>query len=303
MSLPASSHMSWPWCHIRHWAHRKCSSTVLLSCFVLFFNCFFRCFQKPSIYWVPFFISILDPSSSFTSSWTTYCGFIHRPPTFFNLCTTGAFRTPGISAVYARALSVKRITFFPWSHFAAIGIHSSRVSGPGPGDLIRVRRAPRQTDPCSQEAGSNLHNPRRTNPSNFHRNRTRKSKIASLGGPRQRTSCHNVPGSGSTAPLHQKATRTTARPPSSGAAGKPATPTHIYKEIFGHHGNTFWKKSVLISPWWKLVRRVRFQSRLAGKTHPPKAARPYLRDFPFLKSRGKFWGHFFHFSYKSSVFF
>ena len=47
------------------------------------------------------------------------------------------------------------------------------------------------------------------------RNSARKSKFASPGGPRQRTSCHDVPGSGSTAPLHQKATRTTARPPNS----------------------------------------------------------------------------------------
>ena len=115
-----------------------------------------------------------------------------------------------------------------------------------------------KTDPCSQEAGSNLHNPRRTNPSNLHKNRARKSKSASPGGPRQRTSCHSVPGSGSTAPLHQKATRTTARPPSSGATGKPATPTHMYKAIFGHHAHNFWKRSVLISPWWKLVPWVRF---------------------------------------------
>ena len=110
-----------------------------------------------------------------------------------------------------------------------------------------------KTDPCSQEAGSNLHNPRRKNPYNLPKNRDRKSEFASPGGPRQRTSCHSVPGSGSTAPLHQKATRTTARPPSSGATGKPATPTHMYKAIFGHHAHNFWKRSVLISPWWKLV--------------------------------------------------
>ena len=96
-----------------------------------------------------------------------------------------------------------------------------------------------KTNPCSQEAGSNLHNPRRTNPSNLHKNRARKSKFASPDGPCQRTGCHDVPGSGSTAPLHQKATRTTARPSNSGAAGKPATPTHIYKENAGDHAHNF----------------------------------------------------------------
>ena len=81
---------------------------------------------------------------------------------------------------------------------------------------------------------------------------TRKNRhpVSDERGRRQRTSCHDVPGSGSTAPLHQKATRTTARPHSSGATGEPATPhisetawprrgadtTHIYKENFGRHG-------------------------------------------------------------------
>ena len=160
-----------------------------------------------------------------------------------------------------------------------------------------------KTNPRSQEAGSNLNNPRRTNPSNSPRNRARKSKFASRGGPRQRTSCHDVPGSGSTAPLHQKATRTTARPPNSGATGKPATPTHIYKERAGDHAHDFEKKSVLISPWWKLVWRVRFLSHQVGKTQPPRAALPYLRDFVFLGSRGAFWMQFFVFFHKSIVVF
>ena len=70
-------------------------------------------------------------------------------------------------------------------------------------------------------------------------NEAGKSKFASLGGPRRRTGGHDVPGSGSTAPLHQKATRTTVRPPNSGATGKPATPTHIYKENPGDHAHDF----------------------------------------------------------------
>ena len=42
--------------------------------------------------------------------------------------------------------------------------------------------------------------------------------------------------------------------------------------------------------------------RAGGKTHPPKAAPPYLRDFLFFKFLGAFWGHVFLIFCKNAVF-
>ena len=42
--------------------------------------------------------------------------------------------------------------------------------------------------------------------------------------------------------------------------------------------------------------------RAGGKTHPPKAAPPYLRDFLFFKFLGASWGHVFLIFCKNAVF-
>ena len=73
-------------------------------------------------------------------------------------------------------------------------------------------------------------------------NQSGESKFASLGGPRRRTGSHDVPGSGPTAPLHQKAARTTARPHNSGGEGKADDAhTYIYKENADHQQHHFEK--------------------------------------------------------------
>ena len=147
------------------------------------------------------------------------------------------------------------------------------TNSPQPGNRVS------KDHPCPQEAGSNQIHPRRKKSFKVPENKARKSKFASRGGPRHRTGGHDVKRSGSTAPLHQKATRTTVRP-NSGAKWKPPRPhTHIRKTrgitiiIFKTTRVDFsLVGSGLAGPFWKSS---------GGKTHPSTAAPPYLRDFPF----------------------
>ena len=134
--------------------------------------------------------------------------------------------------------------------------------------------------PCPQEAGSNQIHPRRKKSFKVSRNSARKSKFASPGGPRHRTGGHDVRGSGSTAPLHQKAARTTARPHNSGAKGKPPRPHTYIRKTRGITIIIFKTTRVdfslvaagLAGP---------FSKPPGGRTRPSTAAPPYLRDFPF----------------------
>ena len=101
-------------------------------------------------------------------------------------------------------------------------------AGPGEHPQTAHNQAARDSKdhPCPQKRARTKYSQEGKNSFKVPWNSARKSKFASPGGPRHRTGGHDAVRSSSTAPPHQKATRTTAGPCRSGATGKPTPPTH-----------------------------------------------------------------------------
>ena len=123
--------------------------------------------HTPSMNWVPARTVIFEPSGSSSSSVFTKAGLTHVPSIFLIWWTTAVCATPGICFLYARALSVCKMSFSSLRMYLEEMLsHTVLSNGPGPGALrgvllmgictrIKVDGNPRLMMPryCTQEIG------------------------------------------------------------------------------------------------------------------------------------------------------